>query len=91
MITGLFLLVFGALGAYALLRYLFPKTGETRVVPLVLGWLALAMALQHATFALIIVVLVGIFRERVSAFLTDCGITRDRVETIVNRFLKRNR
>jgi dolichyl-phosphate-mannose--protein O-mannosyl transferase len=82
-ITLLFCLAFVAGGLYLALRFVFPRTAEMPWLSLAGSWLCLAIGLQHGGFVLLLVVLLAVFRGRVAALLTDCGLTRDRVTTII--------
>jgi hypothetical protein len=85
----LFMLVILVAALYALLRFVFPRTGETPAIAAVLAFLGIAFATGSFIIGLGIVVGVACFRAKVEAFLTECGLTRDRVETFAKGIINR--
>lgn len=89
LIAGIVQLAFLLAGLYCVLRYLFPRTGETAVVSLILAFLGLAIGTQWPLTSLVAVFLCAVFSKQAAGFLTSCGVTRESVETIAKGIIRR--
>jgi hypothetical protein len=87
----LILLVIFVAALYALLRFIFLRTGETSALSGFLAFLGIAISTHSFIIGLGIVVAVAVFRAKIEAFLTECGITRDRVETFAKGVIKKRK